>query len=147
MVDAYDRLDTALKVKGISRRKAAIIAGIPPSTLNTAITRKKGLSLGALDALADALNLPGVFLLHGVIPTGANLQDLDKINNALLEKSNRELSGDGPYDKYATYKHAHRLERKEKLNASLDLLNDEGQEEAVKRVNELAELSRYKRED
>ena len=63
-MDVYDRIDQLLKDKGISRRKAAKMAEIPPTTLNGAITRKKGLSASALSALTKALDIDEGFLLR-----------------------------------------------------------------------------------
>ena len=57
-----------------------------------------------------------------------------------------------PYDTYDTYnreKISESLEyasKRDRLNAAYELLNDDGQQEAVKRVEELTEIPRYRRQ-
>lgn len=57
-----------------------------------------------------------------------------------------------PYDTYDTYNREKILEaleyasKRDRLNAAYELLNDDGQQEAVKRVEELTEIPRYRTE-
>lgn len=67
-MDVYDRIDQLLKEKGVSRRKAAQMAGIPPTTLSGALYRKSGLSAAAVAALAQTLGVDTDYLLNGNEP-------------------------------------------------------------------------------
>lgn len=58
-MDMYDRIDELLKEKNISRRKLAIMAGVPPTTLQSAFSRKTvNLSHDTIKKIADALGVP-----------------------------------------------------------------------------------------
>ena len=60
-----DRIDTILQERGVSRRQLAIKAGIPPSSLQSALERGHNITLDMLQKIADALGVP-VFLLYDV---------------------------------------------------------------------------------
>jgi len=93
-MDVYDRIDRLIKEKGISRRKAAQRAGIPPATLNTAITRKRGLSASAVSSLAKTLDVDATFLLYGldvVTNTQRRREALSMTQEQLAEKSGVDL--------------------------------------------------------
>lgn len=58
-MDIYDRIDDILKEKNLSRRKLAIMAGIPPTTLQSAFSRKTvNLPVDTIKRIADALGVP-----------------------------------------------------------------------------------------
>ena len=50
-----ERIDAILKEKKISRRKAAIMANIPPSSFQSAMERGGNMSVSMLQAIANAL--------------------------------------------------------------------------------------------
>ena len=52
-----ETIDCLLEKKHMSRRQLAIAAGIPPSTLQSALSRNKEISLDMLEKLAQALNV------------------------------------------------------------------------------------------
>lgn len=56
-MDIYDKIDELLSKNKISRRKLAIDLGIPPSTLQSMMARKSGLSTELLKQIADKFNL------------------------------------------------------------------------------------------
>jgi len=93
-MDVYDRIDRLIKEKGISRRKAAQRAGIPAATLNTAISRKRGLSASAVSSLAKTLDVDATFLLYGldlVTNTQKRREALSMTQEQLAEKSGVDL--------------------------------------------------------
>ncbi|MEM0531378.1 helix-turn-helix transcriptional regulator [Zongyangia sp. HA2173] len=53
-----ERIDSLLRNKNLSRRQLAKIAGIPTSSLQSAMERGKNFSLEMLQKIADALNVP-----------------------------------------------------------------------------------------
>lgn len=64
-----EKIDSIIKEKGLSRRKVAMMANIPPSTLQSALERNKNITIEMLEKIANALDVP-VFSL--AVP---NLQD------------------------------------------------------------------------
>ena len=66
-----EKIDAIIKEKGLSRRKVAIMANIPPSTFQSAIERNRNLSLDMLQKIATALNVSLSDLLwngDGLVP-------------------------------------------------------------------------------
>ena len=66
-----EKIDALIKARGLSRRKVAIMANIPPSTLQSAIERNKNLSTDMLRKIAIALDVSLSDLLwdgEGLIP-------------------------------------------------------------------------------
>lgn len=51
-----ERIDEHIKDVGLSRREFALMASIPPSSLQSAIERNKGVSLDMLCKITKALN-------------------------------------------------------------------------------------------
>lgn len=58
-----ERIDRELKRRNLSRRQLAIMAGIPPSSLQSAMQRNGNLSLDMVFKIADALEIPAPSLL------------------------------------------------------------------------------------
>ena len=57
-MDVYEKIDSILEKKNISRRKLAILAGIPPTTLQSAFSRKTtNLSLESIEKIAKVLEV------------------------------------------------------------------------------------------
>lgn len=50
-----ERIDLLLAEKKMSRRKLAIIAGIPPSSLQSAMQRKGNMTVNMVEKLAETL--------------------------------------------------------------------------------------------
>ena len=53
-----EKIDLIIKEKGLSRRKVAIMAGIPPSTLQSALERNRNIATEMLEKIAHALDVP-----------------------------------------------------------------------------------------
>ena len=68
-MDIYERLDKLLAERNISRRRLAIDAKIPPSTLQSALARKRGLTIENLVEIALALDMDVCQLLSVSVPT------------------------------------------------------------------------------
>ena len=93
-MDVYDRIDHLIKEKGLSRRKASQMAGIPPATLNTALSRKRGLSASAVSSLAQTLGVDATYLLYGldlITNTQRRRESLSMTQEELAEKSGVDL--------------------------------------------------------
>ena len=56
--DVCGEIDKILSERKMSRRKLALKAGIPPSTLQSALARKNTLSIEMMQKIADALEIP-----------------------------------------------------------------------------------------
>lgn len=52
-----DRIDRILSERKMSRRQLALKAGIPPSTLQSALARKKNMSIEMIQLIANALDI------------------------------------------------------------------------------------------
>ncbi len=75
----YKRIDDVLKERGMSRRQFAIASGIPPSTLQSALTRGKNIPTEMVQRIAAALEVTVAFLIgYEMEDTAANpLWDID----------------------------------------------------------------------
>lgn len=82
-VDVYDRIDQVLKEKGVSRRKAAQMAGIVPGSLNSALYRKKGLSAASVSALAQTLGVDADYLLKGEVSAASYNKALNTLSSTI----------------------------------------------------------------
>lgn len=76
-MDIYERIDVIAKEKGMSRSALARKTGLSPSTLNSAITRKSGLSVNAFVSIASALGVTMDYLYKDT-PTA------DKVRNVAV---------------------------------------------------------------
>ena len=79
-MNVCERIDKILLDRGMSRRKLALNAGIPPTTFQSAMARGTNLSLDMLQKIADALGVDVNYLLNG--------QTLEERNAAYLESKN-----------------------------------------------------------
>lgn len=82
-MNVYERIDAFLESLGISRRQLAIKACIPPSTLQTALSREKGLSPNIVQKIADTLEIPVDLLISDKYDIYLNTPESTKI---LLDK-------------------------------------------------------------
>ena len=71
-----ERIDNILKERGMSRRKLAERAGIPPSSLQSALSRNSGLSLDMLHPISKVLEVPIEFLMG-----------MTRLNKRLIQKN------------------------------------------------------------
>lgn len=114
-METYENIDRELEKRGMSRRKLAISIGVPPSTFQSMMERKRGMTLELLKKIADALGM-SIY----------SLADFDLASEAVTEEIN-----------------ANRKESQ--LLSHFRTLNDNGQSVAVERVQELAQIPAYQR--
>lgn len=87
-----ETIDCLLEKKHMSRRQLAIAAGIPPSTLQSALSRNKEISLDMLEKLAQALNVSVASLLPEQL-----VQDVADFAMQIAER-NKALEREGLLD-------------------------------------------------
>ena len=154
-MDLYNRIDKIINHKGMSRRQLAIACEIPPSTLQTALSRHSGLTLENLQKIADVLNVPLGKLLQDNKPkiqqnttiTSLLFGDMDKevletINKWIVsedEKANLFSIGEAlkPTDSEMFRFNCNAIE------SCMEKMNRLGQSTAVKLVKELSETPEF----
>ena len=114
-METYENIDCELEKRGMSRRKLAISIGVPPSTFQSMMERKRGMTLELLKKIADALGM-SIY----------SLADFDLASEAVTEEINTNR-------------------RESQLLSHFRTLNDNGQSVAVERVPELAQIPAYQR--
>lgn len=123
-----ERIDAILKSKGMSRRQAAISAGISPSTFQSAMERGRNISIDMLQSLAAALDVP---VSEFIEPARMSTKESRRRQEERMGLEPGYLDrGEGCFNRV--------------LFAYADL-NDAGRIEAAKRIEELAQLPQYKR--
>lgn len=116
-----ERIDSVLKERGMSRRKLAERANIPPSSLQSALSRNTGLSLDMLLPISDVLGLSVEFL--------SGVEEPPKLTPDEVQAMYDDFSLD------------------EKIRLSIDGLNNLGLQKVLDRINELLEVPKYQREN
>lgn len=117
-MEIYDNIDRELEKRRMSRRKLALSIGVPPSTFQSMMERKRGMTIELLKKISAALNVDFY-----------SLADFDMASDALFEEIN-----------------ANRKATKEaQLIYHFRTLNDNGQTVAVERVQELTQIPTYQR--
>ena len=136
----FDRLDEVLKSRGLSRRKLAIAVGILPGTMSAAFSRRSGLSSEDVLKIAEYL---------GVSPYYLEGWAEDEHAENITPKQSFRLMGEDleTLNRLADYDKSIQQQNRQRLDAAFDKLNQTGQHEAVKRVEELTEIPRYTRPD
>lgn len=114
-METYENIDCELEKRGMSRRKLAISIGVPPSTFQSMMERKRGMTLELLKKIADALGM-SIY----------SLADFDLASEAVTEEINTNR-------------------RESQLLSHFRTLNDNGQTVAVERVQELTQIPAYQR--
>lgn len=127
VMTVIERIDALLKERGMSRRRLAKDANIPPSTLQSAMERGKNISVDMLSQIADALDVSLFFLTYG-----RNITEND------VEEYLR-------YEKESIAEKRGQRRILEKMEAALNALNEEGQQVAVERVEELTDIPKYQK--
>ena len=117
-MEIYDNIDRELEKRRMSRRKLALSIGVPPSTFQSMMERKRGMTIELLKKISAALNVDFY-----------SLADFDMASDALFEEINA--------NRKAT--------KEEQLLQHFRALNDDGQSVAVDRVEELAQIPKYQR--
>ena len=130
----FDRLDRILKSRGLSRRKLAIAVGILPGTMSTAFSRKSGLSSEDVLKIAEYLGVSPYYLEGWAEDEHAsNISQEQAVH--LMGEDLETLNRLAAYDD--------QQQNRQRLDTAFDKLNQTGQHEAVKRVEELTEIPRY----
>lgn len=117
-MEIYDNIDRELEKRRMSRRKLALSIGVPPSTFQSMMERKRGMTIELLKKISAALNVDFY-----------SLADFDMASDALFEEINA--------NRKAT--------KEEQLLQHFRMLNDNGQTVAVERVQELTQIPAYQR--
>ena len=112
-MEIYDNIDRELEKRRMSRRKLALSIGVPPSTFQSMMERKRGMTIELLKKISAALNVDFY-----------SLADFDMASDALFEEINA--------NRKAT--------KEEQLLQHFRTLNDNGQTVAVERVQELTQI-------
>ena len=79
-----ERVDALRKEKKLSRRKLAIMAGIKPSTFQSALERNGKLSLDIIFPISEVLGVSPIWLAKGTLPNGS------ETNGALPQESSSQ---------------------------------------------------------
>ena len=86
-----ERIDALLDERKISRRQLAIMANIPPSSLQSAMSRGKNMTVEMLQAIAEALDVPVSYFQNESNCIDVNLQR--RVLAKIQERIDSELSG------------------------------------------------------
>lgn len=144
-----ERIDGILKERKVSRRKLALMAGISPSSFQTAMSRNTTISYDMLIPISRVLKVPIYELM------GYSLEYDTPENRAIAEIGFDATFGkDGaanvleweevPLDRVHAEQQA-RLENR--MKQAFLSLNEVGQKVACERVEELAKIDDYKQAD
>lgn len=154
----YDRIDEILAEKKMSRRKMARLAGIPETTIASAFTRKpERFPIEYIVKIAKALEIPWQELVAGTDVERVTAIAMDSAMKCYSVGNRIFLNGIDVTEKYKerlgqlhSRQNAFILppDTVRELSEYFEMLNDEGQTEAVKRVEELTQIPKYqKRQD
>ena len=93
-----ERIDNLLEERKISRRQLAIMAHIPPSSLQSAMSRGKNMTVEMLQAIAEALDVPVSYLQDESNCIDSNLQR--RVLAKVQERISKSVHGADPADLY-----------------------------------------------
>lgn len=88
----FDRIDIWLTANKVSRRQLAIAAGLPPTSLQSVLTRRKTLSHDMLDALSSAMGVSADYLLRGAPSNSSIMGSWISAEKELPKKSGEYLA-------------------------------------------------------
>lgn len=114
-METYENIDKELAKRELSRRKLASAVGIPPSTFQSMMERKRGITLELLKRISDFLGV-SIYSLAG----------FDLASEAVTDEINQN-------------------QKEIKLLENFRNLNSKGQTVAVERVGELVQIPAYQR--
>lgn len=151
-----ERIDAILKEKKISRRKAAIMANIPPSSFQSAMERGGNMSVSMLQAIANALQVPITELIGAENDIDVQIAEsllsarrsFSKMHDSETDWERRTnwaegVSHSGDAARLMEYRKLAKAEAEDALIAAYQKLNGLGKAEAIKRIEELAQLPQY----
>lgn len=142
-----ERIDNILKSKGMSRRKLAIAAGISPSSFQTAMARNTTISYDMLIPISNVLNVP-IYELEGY-----SLKHDTPENRAIAEAGFKAAFGrngvtDASEREPISFEQVHTEQQaylETRMHKAFSALNEYGQVEACKRVEQMADTKEYRR--
>lgn len=114
-METYENIDRELEKRKMSRRKLAISIGIPPSTFQSMMERKRGITLELLKRISEFLGV-SIYSLAG----------FDLASEAVTEEINQNR-------------------RETWLLENFRNLNSKGQAVAIERLGELVQIPAYQR--
>lgn len=82
-----ERIDNLLKSRKMSRRQLAIAAGIPPSSLQSVMSRGRNMTIEMLLAISGVLDISAAYLLCGARNEGC--QDAPKDDSSINDYGTR----------------------------------------------------------
>lgn len=140
-----ERLDKFLQEKGWSRRRLAREAKIPPSTLQSAMERGEITDTRLLEKISIALNIPAGELL-GLEYMGGNFWGKEADDETVIKiaqnmerwRKINHLDTQGLVD-------GELIEPLGRIKAAFDKLNEDGQNIAAERVEELTKIPDYQK--
>lgn len=149
------------KIKGLTQEELAKKAGMSTMSIRRYENGERIITVAALKRIATALNIPYWNLISDPKPGEADgyniwqevLQDYLDSENQMVQDILNYLKNRHPSDVefYGALKKSRGIElldaKGKRLVNVYTHLNDEGQQKAIERVEELAEVPRYRRQD
>jgi transcriptional regulator with XRE-family HTH domain len=139
-MNLYDRIDNIIKERNTSRRQLAIKAGIPIGTLQSALTRKRNITVEQVQRIATALDMDIGTLMR--VEVDENMETVVKYlpNNPITSNDNETISFHitGPEVEKARQKVL-----RDTVIKNYDRLNYFGQIKAYNYVTVLTETPKY----
>lgn len=86
-MDLYEHIDMLLQSKNLSRRQLANMANIPPSTFQSLMERKRGMTVEILLKISDAMNVP-LDELIGIDNEEKTRKNSSNVESTALEEEN-----------------------------------------------------------
>ena len=123
-----ERIKEARQERGLSQEELAQIINSTKSAISRYESGKRQPRIEQLKSIASALDVDVNWLMNGYT--------LEQRDQVWKEKVSRRFEEADAWKK-----------GKDRLNVAFDSLNTSGQQEAVKRVEELTEIPRYRRQD
>lgn len=142
-----ERIDNILREKGMSRRKLAIKAGIAPSSLQSAMARNGSLSYDMLIPISNALSIP-IYELEGYKLKHDTPENRSEAEAAFKAVFGRGKASDASDWEPVTFEQLHAEQQAylaARMEKAFNNLNEIGQFEACKRVEEMSIVEEYQR--
>ena len=147
-----EKIDFILQKRNMSRRQLAKEAGIPASSLQSAMERGKNISLDMLTKIAIALNVSLSDLLPSTEETA--FQDWNTVSDAFLRKAREIIQANSDLQEMdAASEEVHKLFEQSSLKGKEYLLlnhfgklNENGRDVAIERVKELTFIPAYQKQ-
>lgn len=140
---SVEKIDSIIKDRHISRRKLAIMAKIPPSTLQSAMTRGEIHNVVFLSKIASALGISAEDLYGDEVLAHPSLNKFAESFADKLDPDTMRVDENGVVGFVKKQEDPKRAE--DTLIGHFQKLNPKGQLVALDRMEELAEHPRYRK--